>query len=110
VQRERLAEARSEARRIVLRARQEVLADASRAAHMAARELVSEPAYAELMTALTAEVKERLATPAERVSVAAAPDGGLLARAGSHEIDYSLDSQVDRCMQAMSGELERLWR
>lgn len=108
--RERLAEARSEARRIVLCARQAVLTDAHRAARLAAHELMQEPAYAELMRALTTEAQERLSTPAERARVAAAPGGGLLARAGSHEIDYSLDSQVDRCMQTMPDELERLWR
>lgn len=108
--REQLAEARSEARRVVLRARQAVLTDAYRAVRVAARELVHEPAYAELMRVLTTEAQERLSTPAQRARVAAAPGGGLLARAGSHEIDYSLDSQVDRCMRAMPDELERLWR
>ena len=108
--RERLAEARSEARRIVLRARRAVLADASSAAHAAAHELVRDPAYAQLVKALTAEVEERLSTPATRARIEAAPSGGLLARAGSHEIDYSLDAQVDRAMRAMSSGLERLWR
>jgi len=108
--RERLAEARSEARRVVLRARQAVLADASSAAHSAAHELVGEPAYARLIKTLTAEVHERLSTPAARARVEAAPGGGLRARAGSHEIDYSIDAQVDRCMLAMSSGLERLWR
>ena len=109
-EREQLAEARSEARRVVLRARQAVLADASSAAHSAAHELVGEPAYARLIKTLTAEVHERLSTAAARAHVEAAPGGGLRARAGSHEIDYSLDAQVDRCMRAMSSGLERLWR
>lgn len=108
--RERLAEARADARRVVLRARRTVLSDTSQAAHAAARELARQPVYAKLMAVLSAEAKERLSTPTEHAHVARAPGGGIVARAGSREIDYSLDSQVNRCMQSLSAELERLWR
>ena len=104
-----LAEARAEARSIVLRAQQSVLADATAEAYAAARRLVSDPRYEPLIKRLTVEARERL-SPAGTVVIVAAPGGGLLARAGSREIDYSLDAQVDRSLEALSGELERLWR
>ena len=107
--RARVAAARAEARAIVLGAQQSVLAGASSAAHAAARELVSDPRYEHLIERLSGEVRERLG-PIGTVEVTAAPGGGLLARAGNCEIDYSLDAQVDRCLEALAGELERLWR
>jgi vacuolar-type H+-ATPase subunit E/Vma4 len=105
----RLAVARAEARSIVLRAQRSVLAGATAEAHAAARRLVSDPRYEPLIKRLTVEAHERL-SPAGTVAIVAAPGGGLLARAGSREIDYSLDAQVDRSLETLSGELERLWQ
>lgn len=105
----RLAAARAEARATVLGARQAVLAEATTAAHAAAHDIVSGPRYEEMFERLSAEAHERLSSSGT-VRIVAAPAGGLVARAGSHEIDYSLDAQVDRWLAALPSELERLWQ
>jgi vacuolar-type H+-ATPase subunit E/Vma4 len=107
--RQRLAEARGEARAIVLRSQQTVFEAVRTAAHAAARELVEHPGYQQLFWRLSADARERLA-PAGVAEILAAPGGGVIARVGSREIDYSLDAQVERCLETMSGELARLWR
>lgn len=108
-ERERLAEARAEARATVLRAQRSVLVEARSAVQAAVRRLIDDPRYDRLLKRLTADARERLA-PAGPVRITAVPDGGLVARAGSREIDYSLDAQADRCLQAMASDVERLWR
>jgi vacuolar-type H+-ATPase subunit E/Vma4 len=108
-ERQRLADARAEARATVLRAQRSVLSDATSAANAAARGLVDDPRYEWLVERLAADARERLA-PRGPAQIAILPEGGLLARAGSCEIDYSLQAQVNRCLQAMASELEGLWR
>lgn len=108
-ERERLADARAEARSTVLRAQRSVLIEASSAAHAAVRRLVGGSRYERMVKRLATDARERLA-PAGPVQIAALPEGGLVARAGSHEINYSLDAQVDRYLQAMASELKRLWQ
>lgn len=107
--RERLAEARGEARATVLRAQRSVLLRARSAAHAAARRLVDDSRYDRLIERLTLDARERLA-PAGPVQIVRLAEGGLVARAGSREIDYSLGAQVDRWLEAMATELERLWQ
>jgi hypothetical protein len=107
--RERLAEARGEARAIVLRAQRSVLVGARSAVHAAARRLVDDSRYDRLIERLAVEARERLA-PAGPVQIVRLAQGGLVARAGSREIDYSLGAQVDRWLEAMASELERLWQ
>jgi len=104
-----LAQARAEARATVLRAQRSVLTDAVSAARAAVRELSEDSRYRGLLERLANDARERLAA-AGPVHITALPDGGLVARAGSREIDYSLDAQLDRCCGAMASELERLWR
>jgi vacuolar-type H+-ATPase subunit E/Vma4 len=108
-ERERLAEARASARGTVLRARREVLLDARAAAHRAVRDLAGDPRLEWLLQRLATDARKRLAT-AGPVQIFATTDGGFVARAGTREIDYSLRAQVDRIVDAMAGELERLWR
>jgi vacuolar-type H+-ATPase subunit E/Vma4 len=108
-ERRRLAAARAEARAKVLRAQSSVRTQAIAAAHAAARQLVGDPRFELLLDRLSSEARGRLSA-AGRVDLAPAPDGGFVARAGSHEIDYRLDTQVDRQIQSMAHELERLWQ
>ncbi len=107
--RERIAWARAEARAIVLRAQRTLLAEATAAARAAARRLVDDPRYESLLERLAADARARLPA-AGPVQIVTAPSGGLVARAGSREIDYSLDAQVERALDALAGELDRLWR
>jgi ATP synthase (E/31 kDa) subunit len=108
-ERARLAEARSEARATVLRAQRSVLIDATAQAHAAAARLVDDPRYGPLLERLAADARERLA-PIGPAQVSILPEGGLIARAGNCQIDYSLAAQVERCLEAMASELGRLWR
>jgi len=108
-ERERLAEVRAQARAMVLHAQRSVLSEATAAARAAARRLVGDRPYRALLERLAADARERLSAggPVQIVSVA---DGGFVARAGSRQIDCSLDAQLDRALRSMGGELERLWR
>jgi vacuolar-type H+-ATPase subunit E/Vma4 len=107
--RDRLAEARARAHGTVLRAQQSALTEARAAAHAMVRDIVGDPRLGQLLERLAADARERLA-PAGPVEIAPAPDGGFVARSGTREIDCSLGAQVDRVLDAMAGELERLWR
>lgn len=108
-ERERLAQARTQAREIVLRAQRLVLTDAVAAAHAAARKLAADARLERLLEQLAIDARERLAS-AGSVETIAASDGGFVARLGSREIDYSIHSQVDRILEEMASELEHLWR
>lgn len=104
-----LADARAQARAIVLQAQRSVLVEATAAAHERVKRLTTDPRYERLLERLEAEARERLSS-AGPLELMAAPGGGLVARAGRRQIDCSLDTLVDRCLQAMGTELERLWR
>ena len=108
-ERDRLAEMRTRARGTVLRAQQSALSGARASAHAVVRELVDDPRVNRLLERLAADARERLASagPVELIEI---PDGGFVARAGTREIDCSLRAQVDRFLDAMAGELERLWQ
>lgn len=106
---DQLARARAEARETVLRAQELVLTEAIEAAHAAARRLSRDPRYEHLEARLVADARERLSS-AGRVEIVPVAGGGFMARAGSRQIDESLDAQVDRCLAAMAGEMAVLWR
>jgi vacuolar-type H+-ATPase subunit E/Vma4 len=107
-ERDYLARARAEARETVLRAQEFVLIEATGAAHGPPRRLSADPRYERLERRLAADAHERLSA-AGRVRIVPTAGGGFLARAGSRQIDDSLDAQVDRCLEAMAGEMEVLW-
>lgn len=107
-ERRRLAQAHTQAREVVLRAQRSVLGQAGEAAHSAARRLVDDPRYVLLLQRQAAEANERLA-PAGPVQIITTAEGGLIARAGSRQIDYTLSAQVQRCLESLTGDLERLW-
>lgn len=107
-ERRRLAQARTQAREVVLRARRSVLAQATEAARAAVRGLADDPRYVRLLERLASEARERLAR-AGPVQITTPTEGGLIARAGSLQIDYSLSAQVERALEALADEIERLW-
>ena len=106
---ERLADTRAQAAAKVLSARRRVLTEARASALTAAKRLTDDPRYALLLERRAADARRRLRDggPVRIVPVA---EGGFVAKAGSRQIDYSLDAQVDRCLATMAGELERLWK
>jgi hypothetical protein len=107
--RDRLAEVRARARGTVLREQQSVLTEARASAHATVRGMVGDPRLNRLLERLAADARERLVS-AGPVELIEAPDGGFVARSGTREIDCSLRAQVDRVLDAMAAELERLWR
>jgi vacuolar-type H+-ATPase subunit E/Vma4 len=104
-----LARARGAARATVLHAQRTVLNEAIAAARDRARGLTGDPRYERMVARVTAEARARLAGGGE-VSIARAPSGGVIARAGSRGLDYSLDAQIERALESVSSELEGLWR
>jgi len=107
--RDRLAEVRAQARGTVLRAQRSVLSEARAAVHAMVRELPGDPRLHRLLERLAADARERLASVGP-VELTDAPEGGFVARAGTREIDCSLMALIDRFLDAIAGELERLWR
>jgi len=105
---ERLAEARAQAGATVLSAQRMVLSEATAAVRAAARRLTVDRRYARLLERLEADARRRL-EDGEPVQIVPVAEGGFVARAGSRELDYSLDALLERCLEAMTGELERLW-
>ena len=108
-QRGRLAEARAEAGAGLLAARRTVLTEARAAARTAATALLDDPRYRQLLERLEADARRRLGDKGSVRTVALA-DGGFIAQAGARQIDCSLDSLLDRCLESLGPELERLWR
>jgi vacuolar-type H+-ATPase subunit E/Vma4 len=105
---EQLARARADARATVLAARRSTLLAAAEAARAAARALVSDERYQARQVRLEADARKRLSATGE-ITITPVSDGGFVARAGSRQIDQSLDMQVDRCLSSMAAQLERLW-
>ena len=108
-ERECFAQARAEARATVLGAQSTVLSEAVAAVRAAVAQLPGDPRYEQLLHLLAADARARLA-PGGTVSITPAGEGGLVARAGSLSIDYSLPAQVDRMLDAMASELQGLWQ
>ncbi len=104
-----MASAHSDARASVLRAQRLVLGEAIAAARSQARRLTLDPRYERMLARVGTEARMRLGDGAE-LSIVPARSGGVIARAGSRELDYSLDAQIERSLEAFSAELEGLWR
>ena len=108
-ERERLAQARAQARATVLSAQETALIEARSAVWAAGRRLVGDRRYELMLEQLVTRARQRLkdAGPVRIVPVAGE---GFIARAGSRQIDYSLDALLYRYLEAMASELEGLWR
>jgi vacuolar-type H+-ATPase subunit E/Vma4 len=108
-ERRHLARARADAHALVLHAQRSVLADATEAAHASAHAVRSDPRWARLSERLAADARQRLARFGS-VRISATPDGGLVAQAGSLQIDHSLGAQVERALRTLASDLQRLWQ
>ena len=101
-----IAAARRRARTITLAARLELSEELRRQAFAAAEQLRDKPSYIELLRRL-----ERAARADLGADVVVELDaGGVVARAGSRIVDYSLPAIVDRCVAALGERVEELWR
>ena len=86
-----------------------MLREAGAAARAAVRALVGDPRFQRLLERQAADARDRLSAAGE-VQIVAGAGGGVIARAGSLEIDYSVDTQVERALISADSDLERLWR
>lgn len=103
-----LARARRQAREIVLSAQHEAYRRAHTEARRAASELRHTAGYPALITALAGVARQQLGAGAAVVVDDQA--GGLVATEGSRSVDYRLPVIASRCVVALGGEVEDLWR
>lgn len=101
-----VARARREARGVLLAARETVRLQVRDAVHAAAVELSQEPGYPDLLVALAASARSALG---ENAVVREAPDGGVLAEAGSLRVDLSLPALADQALRDGEREVALLW-
>ena len=108
-QRGHLAAARAQVAAMVLSAQQDVLEQARAAARAAVVERWDGGRLEQMLTRLQEDARRRLGgdRPVQIVPVAA---GGFIARADDRQIDCSLDSLLDRCVDSLGAELARLWQ
>jgi F0F1-type ATP synthase membrane subunit b/b' len=136
--REQVAQARRDAEALIARAREEGLAAGrAQAAHDAGREralarwevlaaqraaydelrrrvrteamaLRAQDGYQELLERLTTAARRDLGDEAE-VEIDPPADGGIRARAGGRQVDYTLASLAERCVRDLGPAPARLW-
>ena len=103
-----LARARRRARTLVLAARRELYDELVRQARAAAHALHDDPVYAELLDRWAAAARAQLGDDAV-LELDPPGAGGVRATSGARSVDYTLDTLVERCLDRLGGELERLW-
>ncbi len=104
-----IAAARRRARTVTLAARLELYEELRRQALAAAAQLRTKPSYIPLLQRLERAARADLGADAV-VELDVGEAGGVIARAGSRIVDYSLTALVARCVDALGERLEELWR
>jgi len=99
-----LSAARNSAHELLLSARREVYAAVARDAARQASSRRED--YHAVTERLIGDARRRLGADVEIVD---APDGGIIARAPGRQIDYSLPTQVGRCLAQLEDEVAELW-
>ncbi len=101
--------ARSDARRVVLRARRDVYDELCARVKAAALELRHDPTYGRLLKRLQAVARAQLGEDAT-LDVDPPGVGGVRGFSGSRHVDLSLPTLAERCLVSLGPELESLWR
>jgi vacuolar-type H+-ATPase subunit H len=99
-----LSEARRSAHGLLLSARRDVYAKLIR--ETIERASSRREDYQATAEQLIRDARRRLGEGVEIIDV---PDGGIIARARGRQIDYSLLSQVERCLTELDDEVAALW-
>ncbi|MGO9321527.1 MAG: hypothetical protein ACLQBY_12090 [Solirubrobacteraceae bacterium] len=99
-----LSAARSGARELLLSARREVYATVTR--HVTHEASSRREEYRAVTERLIGDARRRLGADVE---ITDAPDGGIIAHAPGRQIDYSLSTQVRRCLSQLDDEVAALW-
>jgi vacuolar-type H+-ATPase subunit E/Vma4 len=74
-----------------------------------ALELRSDPGYRALLDRLVEAARAQLGPEAE-IETDLPYVGGVLGRAGSRSVDYTLPALADRALEELDGEVEMLWQ
>jgi vacuolar-type H+-ATPase subunit H len=99
-----LSAARRSANELLLSARREVYVDVVR--DIGERASSRREDYQDMTEQLIRDARRRLG---EGVEITDAPDGGIIARAPGRQIDYSLPTQIGRCLTQLDDEVAALW-
>jgi len=99
-----LSAARNSAHELLLSARREVYAAVAR--DVARQAASRREDYHAATERLIGDARRRLGADVEILD---APDGGIIARAPGRQIDYSLPTQVGRCLAQLEDEVAELW-
>jgi len=105
----RRASARRGARELRLHAQRTLVEELGQEARREALALRTAPRYGELLERLSRLARAQLGAQAE-LTLDPPGRGGLLARAGSASVDYTLAALVDRVLDEIDGRVEELWR
>jgi vacuolar-type H+-ATPase subunit E/Vma4 len=101
--------ARRRARGVVLTAQRDLYLELRRQARDAVHALRQEPrSYAALLERLSTAALGQLGNGAS-LEVDPTGAGGVRASSGPRHVDYTLDALVERCLERLGGDLERLW-
>jgi vacuolar-type H+-ATPase subunit E/Vma4 len=101
------AQARKDARRLMLEAQRQVYADLRRAVLTRVAALRREPGYDTAVARLTARAREALGPDS---TVTASPTGDVVVESRGQRVTFSLDALVDEVIASFGTELEGLWR
>ncbi len=104
----RRATANRHARELLLAAESELLDDLRLRATKASLELRTDLRYQELLERVSQLARSQLGAGTE--VEADAERGGVVGRAGSTSVDYTLPALVERAIAELDGQLEKLWR
>jgi vacuolar-type H+-ATPase subunit E/Vma4 len=105
----RRATATRKAREIRLRAQQRQIEELRQRALEAVARARDDARYPALLERLAAQVRDQLG-PAAEVVVDPEGLGGVIGRRGRTSVDYTLPALVERAMDDLGGDLERLWQ
>ena len=106
--RRRLGAASRRARELRLAAQRALIDELRLRAREAALQVRTDPGYQELLDRLSQAARSQLGPEAE-LELDPPELGGLLARAASRSVDYTLAALVDRAIVDLDGEVEALW-
>ena len=87
-------------------ARREAVEELRRRARDKARDLRADPCYPALLRHLSQDVRR---AAGDDLTVEEHPDGGVVARGPGRRVEATLPVLADRVIDALGGEVERLW-
>ena len=102
------ARARGDARALVLAERSAIYERVRQEAAEAVLRLRDAPEYSALLERLAAKAHAQLGEGAE-VDVGCPEIGGVVGRAGSRSVNYTLPALVERCIAELGTQIEALW-